>query len=159
MDVEEITAEEKNHGKMRAACVLLMYLPRRTVDWFRCFLRVLIDCDLEDIAEMLDPDMFKDIKQVQTNVRSREITSIKSSNEFRSAKPKVASKPKFRWPPSNLNNSTSKTEDNLSLNAESNKNAETKISEKVEDDLVKADKKKVIYSRNIKTKNPIVEEA
>ncbi|XP_053391528.1 uncharacterized protein LOC128554295 isoform X2 [Mercenaria mercenaria] len=159
MDVEEIRAEEKNHGKMRAACVLLMYLPRRTVDWFRCFLRVLINCDLEDIAEMLDPDMFKDIKQVQTNVQSREITSIKSSNESRSAKPKVAPKPRFRWRPSKVNNNTSQTKDSLSSNAESNENAETKISEKVDDDLMKADKEEVIYSRNNKTKSPKAEEA
>ncbi|XP_045195032.2 uncharacterized protein LOC123550671 [Mercenaria mercenaria] len=101
MDVEEITAEEKNHGKMRAACVLLMYLPRRTVDWFKCFLQVLVKCNLEDIAEMLDPDMFKDI----------------------------------------------------------NENDETKISEKLDDDSMKAGKDEVIYSRNNKTKSPVVDEA
>ncbi|XP_053391533.1 uncharacterized protein LOC128554300, partial [Mercenaria mercenaria] len=67
MDVEEIRAEEKNHGKMRAACLLLLYLPRRTVEWFRCFLQVLISCDLEDIAEMLDPDMFKVLQMPDKN--------------------------------------------------------------------------------------------
>lgn len=59
IDAEEIRAEEKNHGKMRAACVLLMYLPRRTVDWFRYFLMALVDCKLDEIAELLEPDMFK----------------------------------------------------------------------------------------------------
>lgn len=59
IDIEEIRAEERNHGKMRASCVLLMFLPRRTVDWFPCFLESLIECELDDIAEMLDPDRFK----------------------------------------------------------------------------------------------------
>jgi hypothetical protein len=58
-DVQEITSEENNHGALRAACILLMYLPRRAVDWYRSFLNILIDCKLEDTAKMLDPDFYK----------------------------------------------------------------------------------------------------
>ncbi|XP_053391532.1 uncharacterized protein LOC128554299 [Mercenaria mercenaria] len=119
-DVGEIRAEEKNHGKMKAACVLLMYLPRRIADWFRCFLQVLIKCDLEDIAEMLDTDMFKDIKLTQTNEQGREVISIKA--------PQL------------------KMNDNLS--SESNLNAKTKLSGKLDDAI--ASETELRFMRNDK---------
>ncbi|XP_053402641.1 uncharacterized protein TM_0508-like [Mercenaria mercenaria] len=75
---------------------------------------------------MLDPDMFKDIKQVQANVQNRGIASIISSNEPRSAKSKVPSKPKFRLSPSKMNNDTSKMKDSLRSNAAHESSGTTK---------------------------------
>lgn len=92
IDFEEIRAEEKNHGKMRASCVLLMYLPRRIVDWFRSFLEALIECGLDDIAEMLDPDLFKAISHSQQSLKFSDIRKANGSKIFKE-KPTIPPKP------------------------------------------------------------------
>jgi hypothetical protein len=58
-DADEIRAEERNHGSRRACWVLLFHLPNRVEDWFRNFMEALLDCKYDDIAEILDPDMFQ----------------------------------------------------------------------------------------------------
>ena len=57
-DADEIRAEEQNHGGRRACWLLLFHLPNRVEDWFRNFMEALLDYDYNDIAEILDPDMF-----------------------------------------------------------------------------------------------------
>ena len=58
---QNILAENMNHGPMRASYLLLSYLPSRTEDWFRHFIRALIDCHHEDLAKSLEPDLFLSI--------------------------------------------------------------------------------------------------
>lgn len=58
-DAEEVRAEERNHGKTRACWVLLFCLPNRVENWFRDFFEALLDKEYDDIAEILDPDLFK----------------------------------------------------------------------------------------------------
>lgn len=54
---EEIECELRNSGNSRAAWILLFFLPQRAENWFRIFLKALIDCGHKDLAEKLDPDL------------------------------------------------------------------------------------------------------
>ncbi|XP_060562666.1 antiviral innate immune response receptor RIG-I-like [Ruditapes philippinarum] len=77
-DADEIRAEERNHGSRRACWVLLFHLPNRVEDWFRNFMEALLDCKYDDIAEILDPDMFQKLMVQREDARQAFKTELES---------------------------------------------------------------------------------
>ncbi|XP_053406754.1 ATP-dependent RNA helicase DHX58-like isoform X2 [Mercenaria mercenaria] len=75
-DAEEVRAEERNHGKRRACWVLLFHLPNRVENWFRDFMEALLECEYNDIAEILDPDMYQKIMAQRKEASSKDSATV-----------------------------------------------------------------------------------
>lgn len=58
-EIEEIKCEDRNHGRRKAAWLLLYYLPQRVEDWFKLFLKALIAQNQHDLAKKLDRDLYE----------------------------------------------------------------------------------------------------
>ena len=57
-ETEQIKLEERNNGRWHAAWLLLHSLPQRVENWFKIFLKALIESKQPDLAEKLDPDLY-----------------------------------------------------------------------------------------------------
>lgn len=57
-DAEIVRAAESNYGRTRACWELIFLLPCRSETYFRDFMNCLIECDFNDVAKILEPDMY-----------------------------------------------------------------------------------------------------
>jgi hypothetical protein len=55
-DREEIMADQRNFGDIKATLTFLDRIPRRRSNWLRQFLDVLHDVGREDVIRVIDPD-------------------------------------------------------------------------------------------------------
>jgi len=58
-DAEKIRTQEVNRGSSTACWELLFCLPRHSKDYFKEFMNCLIACEYDDVAKILEPDMYE----------------------------------------------------------------------------------------------------